>query len=113
MDVCQPEIATPVAIDVLLVVDSQQVQNGGVEIVDVDGILYRPVAEFVRLAIGHPAANPATRHPHGEAADVVVPSRPLGHRRASEFTAPDDEGVVEHAALFEIQDERCAGAVDL
>ncbi len=29
----------------------------------------------------------------------------LGHRRAAEFAAPDDERVVEHAALLEVADQ--------
>jgi len=35
------------------------------------------------------------------------------YRGASEFSAPDDEGVVEHSALFEIKNESGAGLVDI
>ena len=35
----------------------------------------------------------------------------LEHWGASEFAAPDDEGVFEHAALLEVGEERPGGAV--
>ena len=34
----------------------------------------------------------------------------LGHRRAAELAAPDDQRVVEHAALLEVGDQRRASA---
>lgn len=34
-------------------------------------------------------------------------------RGTAEFAAPDDEGVIEHAALFEVVDEASAGLVDI
>ena len=37
----------------------------------------------------------------------------LAERGASEFAAPDDEGVVEQAALFQVRHQRVAGAVDV
>ena len=41
-------------------------------------------------------------------------SRPvaLGHRRAAELAAPDDQRVVEHAALLQVLDQRGGGLVD-
>src|SRR5688572_20922888 len=35
------------------------------------------------------------------------------HGGSPEFTAPDDQGVIEQAALLEILDQGCAGAVGL
>ena len=35
----------------------------------------------------------------------------LGHRRAAELAAPDDQRVVEHAALLEIVDQRGRGLI--
>ena len=37
-----------------LMVDSEQMENGRLEIVDVNGILYHIVAEIVRFAVGNP-----------------------------------------------------------
>ena len=49
---------------------------------------------------------------HGEAFDVVIAAGALGHGRAAEFAAPDDQRVVEHAALFQIGDQRGGRLVD-
>ena len=35
----------------------------------------------------------------------------LRHRRPAEFTAPNDDCVVEHSPLFQILDQGCGGAV--
>ena len=45
------------------------------------------------------------------AAKVVRANFPLGVVGASEFTAPDDEGVIEHASLFEVGDKCGRGLV--
>ena len=44
---------------------------------------------------------------------MVAAVAPLGHRRTAKITRPDDQGVVKHAALFQVGDQRHAGAVDL
>ena len=60
-----------------------------------------------------PALDPAAGHPDREALDVVVAAGPLGHRRPAELAAPDDQGLVEHAALLEVLDQGGGAAVDL
>ena len=42
----------------------------------------------------------------------MVAAVALGHRRAAEFAAPDDERVVEHAALLQVVDQRGRRPVD-
>ncbi len=37
-----------------------------------------------------------------ETLDVMIAAISLGHRRAAEFAAPDDERFIEHAAPFQI-----------
>lgn len=51
MDVGEAELAALVAEGEALVVDAEEVQQGGVEVVDVDGILGDGVSEFVGLAV--------------------------------------------------------------
>ena len=52
----------------------------------------------------------AARQPHAEAAGVVIPTVVLGFQGAlrvdgaAEFSAPNDEGVIQHAAAFEVGD---------
>ena len=65
--------------------------------------LHDVVAVVVGLAVGDAGFDPATGHPDGEAARVVVApvvfigELALAVGGASELAAPDDEGLVEHA----------------
>ena len=47
-----------------------------------------------------------------KALDVVIAAVALGHRRAAELAAPDDQRVVEHAALLQISDQRRSRLID-
>src|SRR5687768_6436555 len=44
---------------------------------------------------------------------ILAGQFPLGIVRASEFTPPDDEGIIEEAPLFEIGDEGVTAAIDV
>ena len=88
----QAEIAAGVAVGQLLVVDAQQVQHGGVQVVNRDAVLDGLEAELVGGAVGQAAFDAAAGHPHGEAVGIVIAAvAALGDRRAAEFAAPDHE----------------------
>jgi hypothetical protein len=72
MHVRQAEIATAKAVGELLVVHPQQVQHGGVEVVDFALVLDGVVAQLVRRAKGRAAPHAAARQPEAEAEGVVV-----------------------------------------
>src|SRR5829696_10143094 len=55
-------------------VDAQQMENGGVDVIPVDGIDGGFVRPLVALAVSRAAANAAAREPVGERKRVVVPS---------------------------------------
>src|SRR2546423_304134 len=84
-------------------VDSRTVTSTGN---DADG----SEAEFIGGAVDVAAFDTAAGHPNGEAVGVVVAAGgglaavALEFNRGSsaKFAAPDDQGVVEHAALLEI-----------
>lgn len=84
-----------------LVIKAKQMQNGRVEIVDVNGIFHDVVGEVVRFAIDLAWSRTATTHPHGEAARMVVPAiilhadATLGVDRPAKLSAPDNEGFVQ------------------
>ena len=102
-----------------VVVDAQLMKNSGVEVADGDFVFDDVVGVFVRLAVGDAAFDAATGHPGGEAAGVVIASVlvalkfALAVGGAAEFAGEDDEGVIEHAALFEIGEEAGAGLIDV
>ena len=91
-------------------VEAQELQDRGVEVADVDGVFDDVVGEVVGFAVDRAAFDAAAGHPHGEAAGVMVAAvvffaeAALGVDRAAELAAPDDERVVEQAALLEILD---------
>ena len=91
-------------------VDAEQAEDGGLEIVDGDGVLDDAVAEIVGGAVGEAGADAAAGQEGGEAAGVMV-AAVIGGRElallligAAELAAPDHQRVIQHAALFQVGD---------
>ena len=59
VDVGEAEIAAGVAVGELFVVEAEEVQHRGVEVVDVDGLVGGLEAEFIRRAVDRAAADAA------------------------------------------------------
>jgi len=116
VNVGESESSSLVAVGESFVVDAEQVHEGGLEVVEVDGVVGDVVAEGVGFAEGDTAFDTAAGHPHGEASGVVVAAEVLADEFAlavvgsPELAAPDDEGVVEHASSFEVADQ-CGGCL--
>src|SRR5438034_277146 len=110
----ETEVEALMAVGEALVVDAEQVQHRCLQVVNVDGVLRDVVAEIVGRAVGDAGFHTAPGHPYGEAARMMVAPGfdgvplALAGDTASEFASPDDERVVEKAALLEILDERGA-----
>src|SRR5262245_49197653 len=66
MNVGQPEVPAGVAEGKPLVVQAHEVQECGVQVVDVDAAVFGVGAELVSDAVEVPALHPAARQPHGE-----------------------------------------------
>ena len=94
-----------------VVVEAKLVEHGGVEISHGDDVFDRVVAEFVGFSVAVALLYATSCHEHGIAFDVVVAAIALCHWRATEFAAPYDKCVFEHAAAFEVADESCCGLV--
>src|SRR2546422_6900473 len=73
-NVSQAEIAALEAISEPQVIDPQQVENRGVKVVHVNGVLRSVVAQVIGVAVRDSTLDPAAGHPHGKALDVVVPA---------------------------------------
>ena len=79
----------------------------------VHAIANRVRAEFVRLAVDVPSFHAAPGEPHAERGRVVVAAvLPFGIRRATELAAPNDERVVQQAALLEVGQQTGDRTVD-
>lgn len=109
MHVGEAEVATLEAVGELGVVHAEEVEDGGVEVVNGHGIAGDVPGEVIGLAIGEAAFDAATGHPQREGARVMVAAGDgfvaravLAQRSAAKFAAPDDQGGVEQAALLEV-----------
>lgn len=72
MDVGQPEATPLVFVRQSLVIDPHQVQNCGVEIVNVNAIFDHIVAEFVGRPVADPWFDTTAGHPGGETSRMVI-----------------------------------------
>src|SRR5262245_21625882 len=104
MDVGQAAFDTVVIETQALVVQAENVENRGVEIVNGGDILLGPVSEIVRCPVAKPALHSGACHPHRETLWIVVASISalLEGRHAAKFRDPDDQGVVQQAARLQI-----------
>lgn len=112
------EIEAGAAEGEVFVVDSEAVEDGGLEIGHFDFVFDDVEAHFVGGADGDPTFDAAARHPHAESLGVVIAAHAategqtgLDHGGAAKFAAPDHQGVIEHAALFEVFDQGGAGLI--
>ena len=88
------------------------------EVVGMNRILGNLPTNFVGFAVGNSAFDAAAGHEHGEVVGVVIASgvrfaavAVFAEGRAAELAAPDHEGFIEKAALFEIMNKRGDGLV--
>ena len=83
------------------VVETELLENGGVDIADVHWVLEDVVAEVISDTMRDAALDAASRHPHSETLRMVIAAI-VGSREfalavdgAAEFAAPNDQGIVE------------------
>src|SRR3954447_3951653 len=113
VDVGQAEVAAGVAIRQTLVVEPEQVEDRGVQVVIVHLVLDRGEPELVGPAVADAPLHAAAGQPDRISLGVVVAAvGPLGVRRAAELGAPEDQRVVEQAADLEVGQEPRDGPVD-
>lgn len=100
------------------VVDSQEMQDGGMEVVPVNTLVDGFPADIVRAAVGHAATQSSPGEPHREPVLVVVPScserarARLGKGCAAELGREQDQRVVQQATLPQVTEQCGQGAVD-
>jgi len=110
VDVGQAKIAPLKSVRQLRVLQAKLMEDRRVKIVNVDLVFNRIKTEVVGFAVNDSAFNAAARQPDSVtvrmmvATDLVRLERALHHWRAAKFAAPNDERVVEEAAVFEIAD---------
>ena len=99
MDIGEAHVAATPAHGEAFVVDADQVQHGGVEVVDFDLVLNGSVAPFIGGTIGHAAFDASAGHPDGKALGIVIATiRSLGKGGTAEFAGKNQQGFIEQAA---------------
>ncbi len=94
-------------------IDAESLAHRGHEIDARDA----PVLDIASLPIGAadacPSLSPAPASTLVQARPMVAPSTLAHVRRAAEITHPDHQRRIEHAALFQVCDERCHRRIEL
>src|SRR5687768_4120646 len=70
-------VTSVVQVGQLQVVQTEQVQDGGVKVAGVDGVLHSPVADLIRGADDGAALHSASSHPHRKPIRIMVPPLPI------------------------------------
>ena len=115
----EPLVETLMPVGEPAMVAAEELQDRGVEIPDVHRVLDDVVAKLVGGSVQRATFGSASGHPHGKTPRMVIPAIVLFRNTAlavdgtTEFTAPNDERVVEQATLLEIGDEPIARLVDV
>ena len=99
-----PLEATVVEIGEINMVQTHQVKNCSVDIVNVRRTVDRAQTKFIGAADGLPGLYAAAREPGREAPRVVVPSFAFFVKRGTpELATPDDERIVQQSARFQVR----------
>ena len=96
------------------VVETEEMKDGGIEVVDGEDIFDGLASEFIGHAMAETAFHAGSGKPAREAVRIVVAALGtfLKHRHAAKFGAPDDKGFIEQTALLEIAHEGGGGLVE-
>ena len=113
VNVGQAKVSTRVSVGELQVIESEQVEHGGVEVVEVNFILDRIVPVFVCGAMADARLDATSGQEHRQCVRVVVTSiLSLSDGCPAEFSAPEHESILEKSSLFEVTDQSVDRLVD-
>jgi hypothetical protein len=89
------------------VIDSQQMENGCMQVVHVDLPVDCQMPQLIGCPPGKALLHPRAGQPHRKAAGVVIATGPvlLGIGSSSEFRTPPDQRILQQPALFEIRQQ--------
>jgi hypothetical protein len=109
MDVGQSIVALLKMVGQLLVIQTQQIQNGSLQIVNMHRVLDDGKTEFIGLAVGESTFDSTPGHSYGETVGVVVATEhiAIGGSTFSEWcpaklTSPHNQGFIQQVSSFKI-----------
>ena len=99
-DVGQAFVAAAVQKGQIGMIQPHEVENGGVDVVDVGSAIDRFQADFVGAPVDCAGLDPATCEPHAEARGVMIASAAafLAHGGAPKLATPDHQRFVQQPA---------------
>lgn len=96
-----------------LVVNTQQVKHGRMQVVDLQRTIDCAISEFIGCTEGHRVAHASTRHPDRISVRIVIPAiGSLGEGGSPELTCPDHQGFIQHASGSKILEKTRDALVD-
>ena len=103
MHVGEAIISASKTVDEPLVVDSHEIQNCGVEIVNMDLVLNGPPPKVVGCPVDMTSPDAPSGQEHGEPEWMVTSTiGPFAGGSPAEFTPPNDKRFFKQAALLEV-----------
>ena len=118
-DVCQSQVEAAETNRQAMVVETEEVEERRMEVVDVHSILDRGPAELVGAADHLASLDAAARHPQAERKGMVIASGLLiiafvivGEWRTPELAGTYDKRFIKQASLLQISDQRRCRLVD-
>src|SRR5438552_1024732 len=113
MDISQPALDPIMVVAQPLMIDPQQVQNGGVQIVDRRDVLDRLVAKLIGGTVAKTLLHSGASEPDGETVWIVIASvGPFLERwHPTELRHPDHDRMIEQPTCFHVLDKGGAGLV--
>ena len=105
--ISQAILSALIAVGQPRVIDTAQMQHRGLHVVNMNGIGRDVPGEVVGFSVDRAAFDAAARHPPAVGSSKVIAALgicrvSLTKRRASEFTTPDDERIIQHSAFLQI-----------
>src|SRR5262249_16852652 len=98
-------------------IETEQPQDGGVQVVNMNFVFHGRRTEFVGGSIDDAASDASPGQPGAEPAVVVVAagiivSVAVPDGFPSQLSAPNPQGAGEQSALFQVGEKRGAGSID-
>lgn len=118
MNIGETEVAAGIAISEFFVIESEQVENSGLQIVDMNGIVDHVEAEIVGLTVNVALFETSAGEPHGKGLRMMIASQAsaeggvgFDHGSTAKLPSPEDESIVEQTSTFKILDEGSAALI--
>jgi hypothetical protein len=101
MHIGQAEVSTRMFVGKFLVIQTQLVQDGGMQVVEMNFVLDGIITIIIGGTVTDAGFNAPTRKPHCKAMRIMIPAiATLGCGSPAEFTTPPNESVFQKATLF-------------